>query len=152
GAYEQAQRFVAAATWIKLGKQQLEHITHEAAADAPGVYPALTPERGAGQEVPAGPLLISADCKGVAMLPGALRRRGAKAPAQRVRTFEKRRGTGEKGHKRMGQTGERVRGRGERAKRVVPQPGGVSRAEPVPRTPEQVMASKPRAPGSKDPP
>jgi hypothetical protein len=134
GAYEQAQRFVAAATGITIGKQQLEQITIEAAADAPGFYPALARERGPGQEMPAGPLLISADCKGVAMLPGALRRRGAKAPAQRVRTFHKRRGTGEKGCKRMAQT------------------GCVFDAELVPRTPEQVMASKDRAPGSKDAP
>ena len=39
------------------------------------------------------------------MLPGALRRRGARAPGQRSRNFEKRRGTGEKGHKRMAQAG-----------------------------------------------
>jgi hypothetical protein len=127
GAYEQAQRFVAAATGITIGKQQLEQITIEAAADAPGFYLALAREQGPG--VPAGPLLISADCKGVAMLPGALRRRGAKAPAQRVRNFEKRRGTGEKGCKRMAQT------------------GCVFDAGPVPRTPEQVMASKAGAPG-----
>ena len=57
------------------------------------------------------------------MLPGALRRRGAKAPGQRVRNFEKRRGTGEKGHKRMAQL------------------GCVFDVAPVPRTPEQVMAS-----------
>jgi hypothetical protein len=137
GAYEQARRFVAAATGITIGKQQLEQITIEAAADAPGFYPALARDQGQGGEGPgrpAGPLLISADCKGVAMLPGALRRRGARAPAQRVRNFEKRRGTGEKGLKRMAQL------------------GCVFDAEPAPRTPEQVMASKARAPGSKDPP
>src|SRR5258707_1319065 len=114
---------------------EIEQITIEAAAGAPGFYPALA--RGQGQEEPglaAGPLLISADCKGVAMLPGACRRRGAKAPGQRVRNFEKRRGTGEKGHKRMAQL------------------GCVFDAGLVPRTPEQVMASKARAPGSKDPP
>ena len=125
GAYEQAQRFVAAATGVVIGKQQLEQVTIEAAADAAGFYPALARERGPGQEAPAGPLLISADCKGVAMLPGALRRRGARAPAQRVRNFEKRRGTGEKGHKRMAQL------------------GCVFDAGPVPRTPEQVMAPGP---------
>src|ERR1700759_5098501 len=78
---------------------------------------------GEGPARPAGPLLISADCKGVAMLPGALRRRGARAPGQRVRNFEKRRGTGEKGHKRMAQL------------------GCVFDVAPVRRTPEQVMAS-----------
>ena len=57
------------------------------------------------------------------MLPGALRRRGARAPGQRVRNFEKRRGTGEKGCKRMAQL------------------GCVFDVAPVRRTPEQVMAS-----------
>ena len=50
------------------------------------------------------PLAISADGKGVAMLPQARRRR-TKAPEQRVRTFDKRAGTGEKkGCKRMAET------------------------------------------------
>jgi len=124
GAYEQAQRFVAAATGITIGKQQLEQITIEAAADAAGFYPALARDQGQ-QEQAAGPLAISADCKGVAMLPGQCRRRGARAPGQRVRNFEKRRGTGEKGHKRMAQL------------------GCVFDVAPVPRIPEQVMASGP---------
>src|ERR1700755_1899684 len=66
GAYEQARRFVAAVTGVVIGKQQLEQITIEAAADAPGFYPALARDRGQGGEGPArpaGPLLISADCK-----------------------------------------------------------------------------------------
>ena len=126
GAYEQARRFVAAVTGVVIGKQQLEQITIEAAADAPGFYLALARDQGQGGEGPgrpAGPLLISADCKGVAMLPGALRRSGAKAPGQRVRNFEKRRGTGEKGRKRMAQL------------------GCVFDVAPVRRIPEQVMAS-----------
>jgi hypothetical protein len=126
GAYEQARRFVAAVTGVVIGKQQLEQITIEAAADAPGFYPALARDQGREEPGrPAGPLLISADCKGVAMLPGSCRRRGAKAPGQRVRNFEKRRGTGEKGHKRMAQL------------------GCVFDVAPVPRIPEQVMASGP---------
>jgi hypothetical protein len=40
GAYEQAQRFVAAGTGVVIGKLQLEQITIEAAADAPGFCPA----------------------------------------------------------------------------------------------------------------
>jgi hypothetical protein len=120
GAYEQAQRFVAAATGITIGKQQLEQITAEAAADAAGFYPALAREQGQGE--PAGPLAISADGKGVAMLPGSRRRR-AKTPGKRVRNFEKRAGTGEKkGCKRMAQT------------------GCVFDISPAPRTPEQVIA------------
>jgi hypothetical protein len=130
GAYEQAQRLVAAATGVRVGKLQLEQIVIEAAAGAAWFYPALARGRDQ-QEGPAGPLVISADGKGVAMRPEARRRRGARAPAQRVRNFEKRRGTGEKGHKRMAQT------------------GCVFDVAPVPRTPEQVMASRA---GGKDAP
>jgi hypothetical protein len=131
GAYEQAGRFVAAATGVVIGKLQLEQITIEAAADAAGFYPALAArqeQQGCGQR--AGPLAMSWDCKGVAMLPGALRRRGAKAPGQRVRNFGKRRGTGEKGHKRMAQL------------------GCVFDVDPVPRAAGQVMAG---GPGKKAP-
>ena len=131
GAYEQARRFVAAATGVVIGKLQLEQITLEAAADAAGFYPALAAQQEyQGQEQQAGPLAMSWDCKGVAMLPGALRRRGAKAPGQRVRNFGKRRGTGEKGHKRMAQL------------------GCVFDVDPVPRAAEQVMAG---GPGKKAP-
>ena len=45
GAYEQARRFVAAVTGVVIGKQQLEQITIEAAADAAGFYPALAAGR-----------------------------------------------------------------------------------------------------------
>ena len=88
-SYEQARRFVRAATGVSIGKRQLEQITAEAAADAAGFEAALPP----GQ---AGPLALSPDAKGVAMRPEALRRRGAKAPGQRVKNLGKRRGTGER--------------------------------------------------------
>ena len=80
------------------------------------------PEQGRGG-LP--PLAISADGKGVAMRPEARRGR-AKAPGQRVRTFARRAGTGEKkGHKRMAET------------------ACVFDVIPQPRTPEQVMAREP---------
>src|SRR5215472_705366 len=80
------------------------------------------PAGGQGQDRGLPPLAISADGKGVAMLPEARRRR-TRAPEQRVRTFGKRAGTGEKkGCKRMAETGAVFD--------VVPQ---------EPRTPEQVM-------------
>ena len=112
-----------AATGVSIGKRQLEQITAEAAADAAGFDPALPPAQ-------AGPLALSPDAKGVAMLPGALRRRGAKAPGQRVRNFGKRRGTGEKGHKRMAQAGCVF-------DVAVPD---------EPRTPEQILARQPGQP------
>jgi len=133
GAYEQAQRFVAAVTGVTIGKQQLEQIAAGAAADAAGFYPALARRQEQQQGQPAGVLGLQADCKGVAMLPGARRRRGAKAPGQRVKNFEKRRGTGEKGCKRMAQL------------------GCVFDVKAVPRSPQQVMARTP-AGGTKDVP
>ena len=111
GSYEQAHEFVRAATGVSVGKRQLEQITVAAAADAERFYqdrgqqqePAGEPEPGRGQGLP--PLAISADGKGVAVLPQARRRR-TRAPGQKVRTFDKRAGTGEKkGHKRMAETG-----------------------------------------------
>jgi hypothetical protein len=135
-SYEQGHQFVLAATGVSVGKRQLEQIVLAAAADAerfcqdPGRArdePVL-PAAGAQGNLP--PLAMSADGKGVAMLPGA-RRRTSTAPDKRARNFRKRRGTGEKaGHKRMAETG------------CVfdvqpPDPDG------PPRTPEQVMRPDP---------
>jgi hypothetical protein len=111
GSYEQAHEFVLAATGVSIGKRQLEQITMAAAADAERFYRdrlqdhAAPAGAGAEQEGSLPPLAISADGKGVAMLPGARRRR-TRAPEQKVRTFDKRAGTGEKkGCKRMAETG-----------------------------------------------
>ena len=124
GAYEQARQFLLAAG-ITIGKQQLEQIAAEAARDAPGFYPSRpAPACAAGL-----PLALSADGKGVAMRPEARRRRGTKGPGQRVRTFGKRLGTGEKaGHKRMAETGCVF---------------DVQPADGPPRTPEQIMTRPP---------
>jgi hypothetical protein len=109
GSYEQAHEFVYAATGVRIGKRQLEQITARAAADAEQFYQdRLQDQAGpatAGEEGSLPPLAISADGKGVAMRPEARRRR-TRAPEQRVRTFGKRAGTGEKkGCKRMAGTG-----------------------------------------------
>lgn len=139
GSYGQAHELVLAATGISIGKRQLEQITAAAAADAERFYQghnrdqAVVPGTGENPAQGLPPLAISADGKGVAMRPEARRRR-TKAPGQRVRTFEKRRGTGEKGHKRMAETGCVF---------------DVAVPEGPARTPEQVMRP---APGSKNPP
>jgi hypothetical protein len=114
GSYEQAREFVLAATGVSIGKRQLEQITIAAAADAErfcqdrdraAVPAAGEPEQAQAQARDLPPLAISADGKGVAMRPEARRRR-TRAPEQKVRTFEKRAGTGEKkGCKRMAETG-----------------------------------------------
>jgi hypothetical protein len=140
-SYEQAHEFVLAAAGVAIGKRQLEQITIAAAADAERFYRDRVRDQGA----PAGageeegslpPLAISADGKGVAMLPEARRRR-TRAPEQKVRTFEKRAGTGEKkGCKRMAETG---------AVFDVAVPDGPAR------TPEQVMRPEGGTGGKKPP-
>jgi hypothetical protein len=131
GSYEQAREFVLAVTGVGIGKRQLEQITAAAAADAerfcqdPGGRPDRAVPAAGQQDLP--PLALSADGKGVAMRPEA-RRGTAKAPGRRSRNFEHRRGTGEKGHKRMAETG---------AVFDVQVPDG------PPRTPEQVMRPDP---------
>ena len=154
-SYEQGHEFVLAATGVSIGKRQLEQITIAAAADAERFYrdrdQAAVPA--AGEQEPAGepgpeqeqeqeqeqglpPLALSADGKGVAMLPEARRRR-TKAPEQRIKTFEKRAGTGEKkGCKRMAETG---------AVFDVAVPDGPAR------TPEQVMRPEGGTDGKKPP-
>jgi len=131
GSYEQAQLMLQDATGVSVGKQQLEQIVAEAAADAPGFYPS----RPAVPCPPGLPLAISADGKGVAMRPEARRaetaRKARKRPGQ---AFGKRLGTGQKaGCKRIAETGCVFD--------VLP-PG-------EPRVPEQIMG---RAPGQAAPP
>jgi hypothetical protein len=137
GSYEQAQQFVLAATGITIGKRQLEQIAAAAAADVAAFYAAGGPawqeqpreqqpdgqEPGVADAEPApGPLALSADGKGVAMRPESRRTR-TRAPGKRVKNFEKRPGTGEKGHKRIAET------------------ACVFDVIPRARTPEEVMAS-----------
>ena len=138
-SYEQGHQFVLAATGVSVGKRQLEQIVVAAAADAERFYrnrdqaAAVLAAGEPGQGLP--PLALSADGKGVAMLPEARRRR-TRAPEQKVRTFEKRAGTGEKkGCKRMAETG---------AVFDVAVPDGPAR------TPEQVMRPDPGS--GKNPP
>jgi hypothetical protein len=138
GSYEQARALVLAATGVPIGKRQLQQVTARAAADAERFYrdrvrdqaaagPAAGEQQERDGELP--PLGISPDAKGVAMRPEARRRR-ARAPEQRSRTFAKRTGTGEKkGHKRMAETACVF-------DVIVPD---------EPRTPEQVMRPDPGA-------
>jgi len=144
-SYEQGRQFVLAATGVSVGKRQLEQIVVAVAADAERFYRDRAAVPAAGEQEPGpgpgpgpgqGPLALSADGKGVAMLPEARRRR-TRAPEQRVRTFDKRAGTGEKkGCKRMAETG---------AVFDVAVPDGPAR------TPEQVMRPEGGTGGKKPP-
>jgi hypothetical protein len=103
-SYEQAHEDLLAVTGVSVGKRQLEQIAVAAAADAERF---CQQERPCPDPVPVReergrpPLVLSADGKGVAMLPGARRKR-TKDPAARGRAFRHRRGPSEPKGKRMG--------------------------------------------------
>ncbi len=137
-SYEKARGMLAAVTGVTVGKRQLQQVMRAASADAeafcdagrdgePVPLPLALP---AGGPVPGGPggeavlpLALSADGKGVSMRPGSRRKR-TKAPGKKVQTYQKRAVAGEKkGTKRIAQV--------SCAFDVIP----------VPRTPEEVMAS-----------
>jgi hypothetical protein len=111
GAFGAAQEIVLAATGIRIGKRQLEEILARAAGDAqafaqdrpvPDAPVTVGPD---GEEQPA-VLGMSADAKGVSMLPGALRAETARKAAKREKKGQKRLGSGEKqAKKRMAETG-----------------------------------------------
>jgi hypothetical protein len=61
-----------------MGKRQLEQAVTAAAADVPAFYACRVPE----PCTPSALLVLSADCKGIVMRPGALRAATAKAAAQ----------------------------------------------------------------------
>jgi hypothetical protein len=123
GSYEQARAFVLAVTGVAIGKRQLEQITGAAAADTGQFGQDRCRDQAAGgtghgqeQDLP---LVISADGKGVAMRPGARRRRRGKA-GQRVAVFAKRAGTGRRratsGWPRPAASSTSSRGRGPRSR------------------------------------
>jgi hypothetical protein len=133
GSYEQAQLMLQAAAGVSVGKQQLELIVAEAAADAPGFCPSRP-----AVPVPAGaPLALPADGKGVAMRPEARRAGTAgKARGRPGQAFARRLGTGQKaGARRIAETGVVFD--------VI--------APDEPRTPEQVMGRAPGAPAPQGP-
>ena len=140
-SYEKAAEFLHDATGVRVGKLQVEQMICEAARDAEQFYPAMAAQDPAGArdgELAGLPLVLSADGKGVAMLPGHTRPRRGKA-GQRARTFGKRLGPGEKaGHKRMAEVGCVFD-----ARPAQPRPGS------PPRTPEAIMT---RPPGAAPPP
>jgi hypothetical protein len=80
-----------------IGKRQLEQAVTAAAADIPAFYAARVPE----PCTPPALVVLSADCKGIVMRPGALRAATAKAAA-RLGKMRTRLACGEKpNHKRM---------------------------------------------------
>ncbi len=78
GSFEAAHDAIARRCGNVIGKRQLEQAAVHAAADIPAFYAARIPE----PRTPETLLILSADCKGIVMRPGALRAATARAAAR----------------------------------------------------------------------
>ena len=78
GSFDAAHAAVARRCGNVIGKRQLEQAVTGAAADIPAFYAARIPEPCTSPTL----LVLSADCKGIVMRPGALRAATAKAAAR----------------------------------------------------------------------
>src|SRR5206468_1053311 len=120
GSVEDAQAAVARGTGVTIGKRQREEMARRGAAHVEAFYLQRVIEPG-----PEGwPLVLTFDGKGIVMLPEALRPATAKAAAAAEGRLATRLSPGEKnGRKRMAEV------------------AGVYDAAPVPRTPEEIIAT-----------
>ena len=91
GSFGAAHAAIARRCRNVIGKRQLEQAVTGAAADIPAFYAARIPEPCTSPT----PVVLSADCKGIVMRPGALRAATAKAAA-RLRKMRTRLTAGEK--------------------------------------------------------
>jgi hypothetical protein len=97
GSFDAAHAAIARRCGNVIGKRQLEQAVTAAAADIPAFYAARIPEPCTTETL----LVLSADCKGIVMRPGALRAATAKAAA-RLGKMRTRLASGEKpNRKRM---------------------------------------------------
>jgi hypothetical protein len=78
GSFDDAHAAIARRCGPVIGKRQVEESAVNAAADIPAFYAARIPE----PRTPSALLVLSADCKGIVMRPGALRAATAKAAAK----------------------------------------------------------------------
>lgn len=78
GSFDEAHDAIARRCGNVIGKRQIEDSVVNAAADIPAFYAARVPE----PCTPASLVVMSADCKGIVMRPGALRAGAAKAAAK----------------------------------------------------------------------
>jgi hypothetical protein len=78
GSFEAAHAAIARRCGPVIGKRQLEQAVTAAAADIPAFYAARVPEPCTPETL----VVLSADCKGIVMRPGALRAATAKAAAK----------------------------------------------------------------------
>ena len=128
GSFEQAADAVERATGVRVGKRQLEQLAQAAAVDVDGFYAQCRP----GPRPDTDLLVLTADAKGIVMVPAALREATRTAGAGRRNKLATRLSPGEKnGRKRMAEL------------------GCVYDATPVPRTGSDIIAGPGRRPDPK---
>ena len=128
GSYEEARDAIERATGVRVPKRQVEQLACRAASDIESFYASL--ERSPAE--PDDVLVVSADGKGIAMRPEALRPATAKAARSSAHKMAGRLSKGEKANRcRM-------------AELVV-----VYDSHPVPRSPEDIFSCEPGHPAEK---
>jgi hypothetical protein len=129
GSYESAHDAIARRCGNVMGKRQAEDAAVNAAADIPAFYASRIPE----PCPPAALLVMSADCKGIVMRPGALRAATAKAAA-RLGKMRTRLSAGEKPNRKRMATLVTVYDAGPAPRRphdVIAPPGGRAGSRPL---------------------
>lgn len=128
GSYEAAVEAIKLQTGVEIGKRQVEELAIRAARDFDDFYEERSREPCDAGDV----LVISADGKGIAMLPSSLREDTQRAAAKARPKLESRLSRGEKGNRKR-----------------IAEVGVVYDLAPLPRTPEEILG---RPSGGKAPP
>jgi hypothetical protein len=119
GSFDDTTEAIERATGVRLGKRQAEELAGRAAVDFDDFYAQRRPQPGAGRDV----LILSADGKGIVMRPEALRPATVKAAASSTTKLTTRLSKGEK-----------------RNRKRLAEVGAVYDADPVVRTPADILA------------
>jgi hypothetical protein len=119
GSFDDTAEAIERATGVRLGKRQAEQLAGRAAADVEDFYAQRRPQPDTGREV----LVLSADGKGIVMRPEALRPATAKAAKASTTKLSTRLSKGEK-----------------RNRKRLAEVGAVYDADPVVRTPADILA------------
>ncbi len=119
GSFGDTADAIERATGVRLGKRQVEQLAGRAAADIADFYAQRPPPAGASRDV----LALSVDGKGIVMRPEALRPATAKAAASATTKLTTRLSKGEK-----------------RNRKRLAEVGAVYDADPVVRTPADILA------------
>jgi len=130
GSFDDTAEAIERATGVRVGKRQVEQLAGRAAVDVEEFYGQRRPLAGAGRDV----LVLSVDGKGIVMRPEALRPATATAAASATTKLSTRLSKGEK-----------------RNRKRLAEVGAVYDADPVARTPADILARSQDAGADTDP-